>query len=129
MRQPEQIYPVSHYDPTEIPAADAWFWQIGNRWLAVVDAHGRATWWDEDDESQGVYEDAGRPGDGTRPIGDAPTSGTLVYRIKDSKGVLHEVVQEAADSTPLPDVAVPGPRSRPSSLADRVDPQAVLSSV
>jgi hypothetical protein len=76
-----KILAAPEYDEITWPEADAWFWQIGNVWVAVVDTHERPTWFDQGDEAAGVY--AERPGDGTRPIADLPTSGRCVFRMDD----------------------------------------------
>jgi hypothetical protein len=77
-------YPVAEYDrPEGRPPADAWFWSVGDRWVAVVADHERSKWW-----GFGVDE---RPADCPRrweyPIDELPPFGTLVWA--DADGVEH----------------------------------------
>jgi hypothetical protein len=69
-------YPVAEYDrPQGAPPADAWFWSDGDRWVAVVAEHERATWW-------GFGADdvpASRPERWEYPITETPPSGFLVW--------------------------------------------------
>jgi hypothetical protein len=85
LSQQGDIYPICEwgYD-TPKPPADYWYWQSGNRWIAVLEAaeqdeHGRTTWF-----GLGVDErPADTPEQWARPIWSLPPDGTLIYNLPD----------------------------------------------
>jgi hypothetical protein len=79
-------YPACEWDADPIPAADAWFWQVGDRWCAVVRSN-EPDWWLDCDEE--------RPDPCELPIGQLPTYGTLVYHDGDWNEIEEPVATES----------------------------------
>ena len=73
------VLAAQEYDENWTPVADVWLWSEGNIWIASVEAHEAATWWDgADDEAP--------PFAWKREIADVPTTGFLRYRITHDLG-------------------------------------------
>lgn len=72
------IYAVDEHDREDLPwpvIADHWFWQTGDRWVAVV-ADWHEDWWEGSDPA----DIAARPEPWRYPIGETPgRSGWLVF--------------------------------------------------
>lgn len=82
---PAVYYATSEHDRDDLPwplPADAWFWQTGNRWVAVYSEF-HPDWWEGADPE----DIAARPTPWRRPINDVPSTGTLVYN--DANGALN----------------------------------------
>lgn len=83
------IYAVPGYDSGGgLNPADHWFWQSGNRWMAVV-AEASTDWWEGADPA----DVNARPLLWRLPITEWPTTGSLIYR--DASG--NEVTKKIGD--------------------------------
>lgn len=69
--EPADIFAAADGEPVK---ADSWFWQIGDRWVAVA-GESEADWF-ADTKADGID----MPNPRTYPIDEVPPSGLLVYR-------------------------------------------------
>jgi hypothetical protein len=75
-------YPLPEYNlPTGMPLADAWFYSVGDSWIAVVADHERNSWWGSDTPPVDLWE---------MPIIERPTFGTLHYRQADGTEITEQ---------------------------------------